>query len=206
MGKEVFWQTASEGKRRLLYPAKVISTVDEQYEFEMEELSVEVAADAELLVYYHKDRDFLKAPAIVVGDVQTGEDEKIVFTIKITGAAVSADERECYRASTVVSGYEVGFGEDGGCALMDISATGFAVKTPQLFKIANTIPAALIYEDTVYTGKVCVQSVRELRKGQMRYGVSCLDKKPSGNNLLAGVQKFSLFVQREQARRLAGAS
>ncbi len=204
IGNEIFLQAATEAKRRVLHAAKVVGVTDEQYQIWMEEPPIDIETDLELLVYYHHKRDFLKVPATVVGDVQT--EPETVFTIDVTGAPVSADQRECYRASTVVAGYEIQFGKHDDCKIMDVSATGFAVTTTQLYVVANTVPASLEHEGVVYSGKVCVQSIRELGKGQIRYGVSCLDEKPSGTNLLAGIQKFSLHVQREQARRLAGVS
>lgn len=205
VGKEVFVQAALESKRRVLHPAKVVVVGEEEGEFDLWlEEPIEVAADQELLLYYHKKRDFLKMPASVVGDPQTEPD--FVFKVKVTGAAVSADQRECYRASTVIAGYTVKFGKEPDCPIMDVSATGFAVKSTQLFVVANTVNATLEHEGVEYSGKVCVQSVREVGRGEIRYGLSCLDTKATGTNLLAGIQKFSLFVQREQAKRLAGVS
>ncbi len=202
IGNEVFLQAASESKRRMLHPAKVVGAVEEQFDLWMKEPAIEVADDLELLLYYHSKRDFLKAPVTVVGEAQT--DPEFVFRVKVTGAPVSADQRQCYRASTVISGHSIRFGKQADCSILDVSATGFAVKTTQLYVVANMVQAVLTHDGVEYAGKVCVQSIRELGKGDIRYGVSCTDEKPSGTNLLAGIQKFSLFVQREQAKRLAG--
>ncbi len=202
LGQDVFLQLPNEMRRRFLHPAKVVGAVDGQYHVEMEKRETQVISDQEIMAFFHSGKDFVKQAARVIGDVET--EPNYVITFETVGQPVSADTRECYRVSTVIAGLTVEFGRETNCPLLDVSVTGFALSSSLKYVVANIVSAKLFHEGAEYAGQVCVQSVRELGNGRIRYGVSCVDKTPGGNNLLAGTLKLSLSVQREHARRLAG--
>ena len=57
-----------------------------------------------------------------------------------------------------------------------------------------------------YTGKACVQSVRDLGGGRTRYGLHCVRYLEAKGTLAEGLQRASMRIQREQLRRLAGSA
>ena len=59
-------------------------------------------------------------------------------------------------------------------------------------------------EGKKYDGKVAVMSVRELSKGRTRYGTHCVDDGNVSESLKGGLNKISMFVQRQQLQRLSG--
>ncbi len=201
MDKELFVQISGESDRRILHPAKVVGVTDGVFTAEPEETDLELCDGQEVLVYYNVRRDFVKQAARVSGELQT--EPRVMFSFETLGDTISADGRECYRVSTVISDLTAELGTETECKLLDISTTGFAVESTQSFNVAGIVDAAISHDGERFAGPVCIQSVRELRRGGIRYGVSCAEDRSSQSNLLEGVRRVSTAVQREQLQRLA---
>ncbi len=210
--KEFFLQISGESDRRILHPAKVVGVSDGLYTAEFEETDIEVEAEQEILVFYNQKRDFVKQAARVTDAPQEesalqeeSPETPGTFTFETLGDVVSAENRECYRVSTVMSELTAIFGEERDCAILDISNTGFAVSSNKLHEVASIVEVILNHDGVEYTGTVCIQSVRELHRGKIRYGVSCIADKSIPNDLLEGVRRMSITTQRDQLRRLSAA-
>ncbi len=92
---------------------------------------------------------------------------------------------------------------DGQRQVVDVSCTGFSVISSRNHVIGNIIQATLNHQGKEYTGDVCVQCIRELSKGQIRYGLLCVENRASTGNMLQGLQDMTVSLQSEQLRRLA---
>lgn len=165
----------------------------------------------EVVIYYAQNRDFFKQSARVQEVIEADADEDgsvsgqavatrtVRLQIETRGEPVSADNRECFRISTVFAELYVTVGECDSCRLVDISPTGFAVLSADEHEVGKVLSASAQYNGISASGPVCVMSVRQVRGGQFRYGLRCIDKAFQDE-----VRKLSMELQRLQLRRLAG--
>ena len=154
------------------------------------------------MIYFEQRRQFMQQPARVEAllEGETGP----VAAVKTIGEAVSAESRQCYRVSTILSDLTATFDGVEGCSLRDVSVTGFAVISSKRYKTGQVLDAELRFEGKRYTGKTSIQSVTEMPEGLVRYGVNCVKSAASPTAICKGVQQISMSVQRQQLNRLAG--
>jgi len=201
----------------MLHPSKVVEVtenaltveIDENtYPFDVEGDCQTLEVDQEILIYYNLDGDFLKQTARIDEVLEPEHEEndenkdgrkKVFVKMVAMGEPVSAESRQCYRVSTVVAELTASFGQCDDCQIVDVSITGFAVISLEEFPVGKVVTATPRYKDLQPTGSVCIHSVRALRDGRFRYGLHCLEK-----SFQEEMQKFSMDVQRQQLRRLAG--
>ena len=126
------------------------------------------------------------------------------FVIQTVGDCISAESRQCFRVSTVLSNRTATIGGESDCDLLDVSITGFSVKASKEYAIGEQVDAIHDHDGRRYTGKACVQSIAPLRNGEFRYGLYCVNDAES-KALTDALQKISMAVQREQLRRRARA-
>ena len=108
------------------------------------------------------------------------------------------------RVSSITAGLTVKLGDEDQCNVVDVSCTGFSVISSRSYAIGSIVEATLSYLGEECNGKVSVQSIRELSKGRIRYGLHCTENRASTGNMLRGMQVMTLSLQSEQLRRLAG--
>jgi len=202
IGGAFYLQVPDGHKQRVLHPAKAVGLVDDVYTAELEDPGVGIAEGQELFIYYEAGRDFLQQAAQVL--TVFSDELKPTFELKTTGEPASAESRQYFRVSTVTAGLTADFAGEGQCPLLDVSCTGFSVISSRQHAIGSIVEAALTYHGEEYTGKVSVQSARELSKGRIRYGMHCAESKTSAGNMPRGLQLMTLSLQSEQLRRLAG--
>lgn len=220
--QQVFIRIPSESDVRVLHPACVTDVADDQYTLALEEPDLDLVAGGEIVVFYESRREFMqqsarisaisapesdpfeRSPGVAVED----EDELgVVQTIglELVGDPVSAENRKCYRVSTVVADIPVTVGAEPRCRLLDVSATGFAVAARSMYRVGNTIDVTIEYDGQDFSGCACVQSVREMLDGRIRYGLHCLADRFGSSSLERGLAHISSSIQRRQMRRLRGA-
>ena len=204
IGGALFLQIPDESKRRILHPAKVVRLADDVYTAELEAQDLDIVDGQDLFIFYEARRDFLQQSAHVL--TISGGELKPIVELETTGEPVSAESRQFYRVSAVTAGLSAGFGDEQQCPLLDVSCTGFSVVSSLEHSIGNVLEAELSYQDQDYKGKVSIQSIRELSKGRIRYGVHCVESKAAAGNMPRGLQQMTLALQSEQLRRLAGAT
>ncbi len=202
IGSGFFVQIPNNSGQRILHPAKVCGQVNDVLTAELEELDIEFEEGQGILVYFEKRRDFLQQPACIETIDET--DPKIIFSFKTKGEAVSAESRQCYRVSTVIADMTAALGAENTCPLLDVSVTGFSVIAASTYGIGDLIDAVLELDGAQFSGQAAVQSIRELSKGRIRYGLHCADDGKLGGSLKTGLNKISMFVQRQQLQRLSG--
>jgi hypothetical protein len=207
----LFFRLPADSEKRVLRPATVTSIEHDVYTAELEEHDLPVEAGQDLLIYHEIRRTFVQQPAHIEAVIAPVTDEDpearphTLVAFRTTGQPVSADSRECYRVSTVMADMVAQVGDEPDCPLLDVSATGFSVLSGQSFDVGSMVDVSLWHEGVRFTGRACVQSLREMSKGRIRYGFHCAQER-SGNSVLAkGLQQISLAVQRQHLRRLAGA-
>lgn len=203
IGLTVFVRSPGETRRRVLYPSAVTQiSSDDSFTIQPEEPGLTYGIGQELLIYFEQRRHFVQQPATVEAllDSETGR----FVVLKTTGEPVSAESRQCYRVSTILSDITVTFDGVEGCSLRDVCVTGFAVVSPRQYKIGQVLGVDLLFEGTRYTGQASIQSMTQMPDGQARYGVNCVKAPASPRSLSKGVQQVSMSVQRRQLSRLAG--
>jgi hypothetical protein len=177
---------------------------DNIYTAEVEEEDLVFEEGQQILIYYcQKQREFVQQTARV--DTVTRTDLKPILGFETTSEPVSAERRQSYRVSTVMSDLTAKLASEDACPLLDVSMTGFSVIAAKGHPLGSVVEATLRYDDEQYTGTVCILSIRELKTGQTRYGVHCMDDKKSGGNIQKGLRHMSMTIQRQQLRRLVGA-
>ena len=202
MGGAFFLQIPDESKRRILHPAKVVGFDGNTYTAELEEQDLDISEGRDVFIFYEARRDFLQQAAHVLKIL--GDELKPAIEFETTGEPVSAESRQHYRVSTVTAGLAAELGDEDQCPLLDVSCTGFSVISNREHAVGSVVEAALGYQGEEYKGKVSVQSILELSKGRIRYGLHCMESKGAAGNMPQGLQVMTLSLQSEQLRRLAG--
>ena len=95
--------------------------------------------------------------------------------------------------------------DEENCAVLDVSATGFAVLAAKQHMVSKVVDTIVCSANENFCGRVRIESVRESNCGRFRYGLHCVDARPSREALRIGLQKISAAVQREHLRRLSRA-
>ena len=203
IGSGFFVQIPNASGQRILHPARVCGQVDGVLTAELEERDIEVEEGQGVPVFFEEHREFLQQPACIQAVDEA--DAKIIISFETKGEAVSANSRQCYRVSTVMTGMTASLGDETSCPLLDVSATGFAAIAGSIYNIGDLVDAVLELDGQEYSGRIAVQSVRELSKGRIRYGTHCADDGKGSDALKSGLSKVSMFVQRQQLQRLSGA-
>jgi len=202
-GSMVFLPFPSETARRILHPATVTgaSGADNLTVLPDDpELGLEVGL--EFLIYFERKHEFMQQPARIEALLE-GEGGTVA-TLTTFGEPVSAESRQCYRVSTVMTDLTATFGDEKDCPLRDVSVTGFAVSASTKYDIGQVIDIELRFEGKRYNGKASIQSVCQTPDGLYRYGTNCVKAGNTKESISKGVQQISMAVQRQQLNRLAG--
>ena len=209
-GDLIYLQKPAQNQQRVLIPMDVIANQQDHIIIETSDVFDWVHEDGQVMVYFDKRRDFMKQSAkmelVVHEETEDQIDGVMRYTIELLGDAVSAESRQCFRVSTVISDRKAILSEEGEVKLVDVSATGFAVIASKERNIGQIVKTVLIHEGREFAGTACVQSICELSKGQIRYGMYSVEQNHKSNNLTSGLRTISMDVQREQLRRLSRAS
>jgi hypothetical protein len=209
IGKGCFLQLPGAGKRRVLHPAKVLGFSDGVYTAEVENIDLAIEPDQHVVVYFEAGREFMQQSA-QVGDVDRADvvddtEPRLMVAFSTSGEPASAESRQIYRVSTVMADLVAAFAQEEGCPILDLSTCGFSVAATKVHQLGDVIHASVVFDGRTFSGNVCIQSVKELSKGRMRYGLHCADDKAQQGSLASGLPQMSVAVQREQLRRMSGA-
>ncbi len=201
---EIHIQDPAKTGKRYLHTGRVQELEPGGLTMIFEKPRFRVEAGQEIVVFYNHRRKFVQQAA-KVAELQQGEQE-LVLNIELVGEAVSAEGREHYRVSTISADLFARLGDEDLCPLVDISATGFAIIARSEHVLGETEHAVVEFIGETYEGKVCVQSVRELGRGRIRYGMRYLEEEASCGTLKTGLQKISLAVERTLLQNQSGLS
>ena len=209
MGSEIFLQVPDNLKKVVLHAGKVVDHDEEFYTadfgFDLEdgqEKVIPVQPEQEVLIFSEIRGEFMKHSARITEILQS--EPAPVIRYESTSQLVSAENRQCYRASTVISDMFIKFGPEERCPLLDVSASGFAVMSEKSYNVGETVDVVIEFDGKQYTGSGSIQSIDYREPGQVRYGLLGMGSK-SGDNLVKGLAHITMSIQRQQLRRLAGA-
>ncbi len=197
---DLFLQMPRNASERVLHPGRLTGGLGTTITAVFEAPGLEIPIGREVAIYYNLRQKFVRQDARIV-DVLCDESDDVdglQVTIEKTGEPMLAESRACFRVSTVLEGISIGFGQHSDCPLADISHTGFAVISTEIFEIGCVVPTTLRYNDLAADGYVRVQSKRGLTDGRFRYGTFCFEK-----SLEKTIQTIVMVIQREQLQRLA---
>ena len=197
----IFLQIPDESETRTLHPARVVEVTDGMYTVQVEEKDVPLDAGQVVFIYFEVDQKFMQQSARIDAIMQA--DPKQVVGLETIGEPLSAENRECFRVSTVMAGLTATVGAEEKCPLLDTSATGCAVLTNFRYSIGSVLEIALPYQGSWFTGKGRVHSVRETSSDRFRIGLACVGDQKAGDELREGLNTITMSIQREQLRRRA---
>ncbi len=199
-GSDLFVQLPSESNERILHGGTVSGTDDGVIQFKPNDrLAIEPGQD--IRIYFELRREFMQQPAKVEAVLDEGA--SYVLVIRPEGEPVSAENRQCYRVSTIFADLSIDLAGET-CSLTDVSVQGFSLLSVKPYKQGQTLPIRLLHEGKVYEGNAQVQSIKELGD-KTRYGLLCAGKATGPTSLPKGLQQVSMSIQRMQLRRRAGA-
>lgn len=220
-GAVVFVNFPEESKQRILHAARVVQNNSNGLVLQCDEAGLELAPERGFRLYYELKLKFVQQAARV--EAMLGENELPAgatapappainakgpqgptFIAKTLGEPVSAEGRECYRVSTLLSGLKADLGDEKHGTLADVSVTGFSIIAAKDYAAGMVLKVALHHEGKVFTGNGAIQSIKALSDGRLRYGLLCADIKNHPASLKQGLQQISVAVQRQQLKRLAG--
>ncbi len=200
-----FVQLPAETGQRVLCPATVTDFQEGIFVAVLEDEDFTFEADQELLIFFEHRREFMQQAARIQTVTPTSKGLTISFTT--TGDPVSAESRQCFRVSTVLSDLLAKFGEEEDCDVLDVSMTGCSVVATTLYPVGGSRTLTLHFDGQSFTGSAVIQSIRELDGGRFRYGLHCAESTAGKKSeLFRGLQSISIAIQRLQLRRQAGAA
>ena len=186
-----------------LRPGRIVRSVNGHYTAELEESDFVAEVGDEAKVYYALKRAFVQQ-TLLIETVTITENAWVDF--QLLGEPVSAENRQCYRVSMLVSNLSVKVGPEEYCRLLDISASGFSVTAAADYREGQVVEATLRYEDGEFSGRARIQRVRPWTLGRKRYGLHHLTKREGGGELHKGMKHICMAVQGRYVRALAGVS
>ena len=202
-GTGFFVQIPDGSNERILHAALLEDVEGSSYTAQVKEDEAPLKGGQSIFIFYELKGEFVRQPASTSALSHTPAG--INFAFEFTGEPVSAERRQCYRVSTVLAAVTATFGDEENCAVLDVSATGFAVLAEKQRKVGDVVDTIVRSGNENFSGPVRIESVRESNCGRFRYGLHCLDAMSEGKALRNGLQKISATVQREHLRRLSRA-
>ena len=209
IGAKMFFGIADKSNNPVLYPAKITEVSQNicACTAELEEANDDgfvIENGQEMPIYYEFEHEFTQQAAQIV-DVRENEG-KLVADFTTMGQPVSAERRQCYRVSTLISELTATIASDDICPLVDVSVTGLSTISSQNYRIGTIVDVTLLYENQQYTGAASIQSIRELSGDQIRYGLHAINDKNPNDNLARGLGRICTTIQQQQLRRMAAAA
>jgi len=205
-GERIHLQDPGHPGERVLHSGVVVERTAEGCSATFPEPSFAVEDGAEFIVYYELRRKFVQQLARIeaVTPETDDDDSRLVVSMIFEGDPGPAEGREHYRVTTISAPVSASLGDEEGCPVQDLSATGFALLSNSDYGIGTSLQTTIRYEQQHYSGVVCIQSIRQRSDGKMRYGLRFIHDGPGHSELEEGLHSISLAVQREQLRRQSG--
>lgn len=203
-GQGIYLQIPGEHESRVLHPAMVLSRNDKNIVAELDERELPFVCEEPVMVYFDENKVLMQQTARV--EAYEEAEPGPLINLEVTGEPASAESRENHRVSTVLADLTAEIDEESQCPLLDVSVMGFSVLSSRPYKVGQLVSAVLWYAGQRYAGTVCVQSVRDLGNGRIRYGFHAVDDARSTGTLNRGLERMTAAFQRQQLQRLSGLS
>ncbi len=217
-GDQFYVQIPSQSGGRILQPAVVVEHSDSKYTAELEVESPSLEAGNDIVVFFEQKKEFMQQsgridmvkPCDMPTDdsiTASGETESPMSTLigfQLVGEPVSAENRQCYRVSTVMVELTATLDGEANCHLLDISSSGFSLLSSREHSYGSLVEVTLEYGEKTYTGQARIQNIIEHPRGVFRYGLHGIEDKQAESELGKGRQVISMDIQRLQLRRRTG--
>jgi hypothetical protein len=202
-GTPVYVMLADELDEGTLHPGIVVDDDDDTYTVELEEEDLFPQVGQSVSIYFYEaGTHFMQRAAQIEAVMEDGTNP--IVALKAVGEIVSAENRQCFRVSTVTGNQRARVGREEGCRVMDISATGFSILTEQPYRVGEVLEVEIEFEGQAFSGPVRVQGLRDVGRGGKRCGLHCNDDRYTKGTLQKGLQHISMSIQRQQLRRMRG--
>ena len=196
----IFFKIPDESTEIALHRAKILTVKENVFTAELDEENLAIAEDMEIFIYFELDRQFMRQPARIGSVISTEKQTHVEF--ETIGEAISAENRQTLRISSVGADLTATFGTEKNCQVVDISPMGFAVYATKDYEIESPVDATLYFEGEEYQGTVVVKAAIP-RKGGIRYGVYHADDTTSGSGFKNALGKITMAIQRQQLARVS---
>lgn len=199
-GTPMYLLIPSASNERILHPGKVLAANAQTFEAEFDEaVAPEVGADT---VAFGEVRGKFMQQGARVTEVRS-DGGKLSFVFQRIGEAVSAEQRQTYRVSSVTTGIVARIGKEERCAVVDISPEGFGAILRQKPEVGSLVNVLLRFWSEDLSDSFRVQTVQTRPDGKFRCGFLAVEKNSPSRRAL---QKISMTLQRAQLSRLSGAA
>ncbi|MHC4992719.1 MAG: PilZ domain-containing protein [Planctomycetota bacterium] len=195
-GTRIFLQRPEEMESRTLHPVTVEGS-SVALTVRLASGEIEITPGEDLMVYFDRGVEFMKQPARAAA--AASDDEGQVISLQLEGEPVSAESRQCYRVSTVLSNLTAVIGDET-CMLTDVSVQGCSVVSSAEYVLGQPLAIEVRFEGRQISGQTRVQSIKRLPDDRTRYGLLCTETK---GELGRGLMDIAMKIQRQQLRRRA---
>ena len=217
-GDRFYVQIPNQSGKRILHPATVVEHEDSKYTAEVEVSSPSLEAGNDIIIFFELKKEFMQqsgridmikpsdAPAddSVDNSSQTNRFQGTAIGFQLVGEPVSAENRQCYRVSTVMVDLTATLEGEANCHLLDISSSGFSLLSLREHAYGSLVEVTLEYGQNMYSGQARIQNIIEHPRGVFRYGLYGIEDKKVDSELTKGRQVISMDIQRLQLRRRTG--
>ena len=197
----IYLQTPDKSDQTVLHPGKWIAGTGKTRTARIQEQDLAIEVDQELLIYYELNNKFIRQAVRI--DTVSKDEQHTVIGVEITGKPEIAERRQCNRVLTTTLKMFATLEGEANCQVLDVSAMGMGVLATKHHAKGETLKVEVEWEKSKYVGRVQVATVKELSKGQIRYGLLCVDNPKTNGELMKGLTKINLVVQRLHLRRMA---
>lgn len=217
-GDRFYVQIPNQSGKRVLHPATVVEHEDSKYTAEVEVSSPPLEAGNDIIIFFELKKEFMQQSGridmikpsdeptddSVDNSSQTNRFQGTTIGFQLVGEPVSAENRQCYRVSTVMVDLTATLEGEANCHLLDISSSGFSLLSTREHAYGSLVEVTLEYGQNKYSGQARIQNIIEHPRGVFRYGLYGIEDKKVDSELTKGRQVISMDIQRLQLRRRTG--
>ena len=213
-GDRFYVQIPNQSGKRILHPATVVEHEDSKYIAEVEVSSPPLEAGNDIIIFFELKKEFMQQSGridmIKPSDNPINDSQQIngptgtTIGFQLVGEPVSAENRQCYRVSTVMVDLTATLEGEANCHLLDISSSGFSLLSSREHAYGTLVEVTLEYGQNKYSGQARIQNIIEHPRGVFRYGLYGIEDKKVDSELTKGRQVISMDIQRLQLRRRTG--
>jgi hypothetical protein len=185
-------------KTKVLRAGIVCSVEDNICVIQLEEPCSGIEESTEAFLHFEVRQKFFQQSVRIL---RKDSEEPLVFAAELQGTPVSAEQRQCFRVLCFGENVTAKVGDEPGCEVVDISATGFAFYGLREYEIGRRTRVTLSYEGQEYTGNATIQSIRRMNPKTVRCGMHCTDTE--NDTLGRSLAAICVAIQAERRRRLA---
>ncbi len=157
-----------------------------------------------VLVFERQARRFMQRSARIESVTESEDGHRRVILVLLSDA-VTAESRDSYRVTTMARDLEIVVNSNDRCAVLDLSSTGFSLKSSEDYCVGDILEIELTVAGKVYTGTATLRNARLFGAHTHRYGLHCVEDE-GGEELSQSLGSLTSLLQREQVSLLAGSA